>query len=210
MEFVKISSGSFMMGGDKSDGEKPVHKITISNDFYMGKYEVTQAQWKAVMSSNPSNFKGDNLPVEQVSWDDAQEFIKKLNAKGEGTYRLPTEAEWEYAARSGTTGDYAGNLDAMAWYSTNSGNKTHEVGTKQANGWGLYDMHGNVWEWCADWYGAYSSSAQTDPTGATSGSVRVFRGGGWFSDAVYLRSAIRNYNSPSYRGSVLGFRVVRN
>ncbi len=210
MEFVKIPSGSFMMGGDKSEDEKPIHQVTISNDFYMGKYEVTQAQWKVVMSSNPSNFKGDNLPVENVSWEDAQEFIKKLNAKGEGTYRLPTEAEWEYAARSGTTDNYAGNLDAMAWYDKNSDSKSHEVGMKQANAWGLYDMHGNVWEWCEDLYGAYSSSAQTDPTGEISGSTRLLRGGGWSTGAAGLRSAFRGVNSPSHRNTNLGFRVVRN
>ncbi len=206
MEFVKIPAGSFMMG---DNSEKPIHKVTISRDFYMGKTEVTQAQWKALMGNNPSHFKGDNLPVETVSWDDAQEFIKKLNAKGEGTYRLPTESEWEYAARAGTTGDYAGNLDSMAWYGANSGNKTHEVGTKQANAFGLYDMHGNVWEWCQDWYGEYSSSAQTDPTGASSGSFRVSRGGSWLNYGGLLRSANRNSYTPSDRYFNLGFRLVR-
>lgn len=224
MEFVKIPAGSFMMGSptgsfimgsptserDRSDDEKQ-HQVTISKDFYMGKYEVTQAQWKTIMSSNPSNFKGDNLPVENISWEDAQKFIKKLNAKGEGTYRLPTEAEWEYAARAGTTGDYAGNLDSMAWYSTNSGSKTHEVGNKQANSWGLYDMHGNVFEWCQDWYNSsYSDWKDTDPIGFDSGSDRVFRGGCWYSGANGLRSAARGKGSPSFRYSLVGFRLVRN
>ena len=209
MEFVKIPSGSFMMGSENGESnEKPVHKVTISTDFYMGKYEVTQSQWQSVMGNNPSNFIGDNLPVGNVSWDDAQEFIKKLNAKGEGTYRLPTEAEWEYAARSGTTGDYAGNLDAMAWYNKNSGNETHEVGTKQANAWGLYDMHGNVWEWVQD-YESYQSGSVTDPTGASSGSGRVLRGGGWNGGAVHVRSVNRDAYSPSTRLIFLGFRLVR-
>ena len=212
IEMVKIPAGSFMMGSNNGSGdEKPVHKVTISQAFFMGKTEVTQAQWQAVMGNNPSNFRDcPTCPIEQVSWDDAQEFIKKLNAKGEGTYRLPTEAEWECAARAGTTGDYAGNLDSMGWYSANSDSKTHPVGTKQANAWGLYDMHGNVWEWCQDWYGEYPSGAVTNPTGATSGSDRVGRGGGWSGDAVFLRSANRSFNSPSYRSNRLGFRVVRN
>jgi formylglycine-generating enzyme required for sulfatase activity len=177
----------------------------------MGRTEVTQAQWQAVMGNNPSYFKNcPQCPVETVSWEDAQRFVDKLNAQNDGfKYRLPTEAEWEYAARSGTTGDYAGNLDSMAWYSGNSGNKTHEVATKQPNAWGLYDMHGNVWEWCEDWYGDYPSGAVTNPTGAASGSYRVFRGGSWYFDAVNLRSAYRNRNSPSLRLSRLGFRVVR-
>ena len=211
MMFVKIPAGSFMIGSENGESdEKPIHKVTISNDFYLGKYEVTQAQWQALMSNNPSYFKGDNLPVEQVSWDDAQKFISKLNAQNDGyKYRLPTEAEWEYAARSGTTGDYAGSLDSMAWYGANSGSKTHEVGTKQANAWGLFDMHGNVWEWCQDWYGNYQSGSVTDPTGASSGSDRVGRGGGWYNGAVNLRSALRGSYSPLGRGSNLGFRVVR-
>jgi formylglycine-generating enzyme required for sulfatase activity len=211
MEFVKIPSGSFMMGSPTSEkdrsGDEIQHQVTISKDFYLGKYEVTQAQWQAIMGSNPSNFKSDNLPVEQVNWDDTQEFIKKLNAKGEGTYRLPTEAEWEYAARAGTTGDYYGNIDSIAWYKDNSGSKTHPVGQKQANAFGLYDMSGNVWEWCQDWYGDYPSGAVTNPTGATSGSARVSRGGSWSDPAVNLRSACRY--TPSERFSFLGFRLLR-
>lgn len=218
MEFVKISSGSFMMGSpitekDRSDNERQ-HLVTISKDFYMGKYEVTQAQWKAIMGNNPSSFKGNNLPVENVSWEDAQEFIKKLNAKGEGTYRLPTEAEWEYAARGGNSGKWCFGDDEnesgkYAWDSSNAGSKTHEVGMKQPNNFGLYDMHGNVWEWCQDWYGDYSSSAQTDPTGATSGSRRVIRGGSWRDGARFLRSANRNSISPLLHFTFLGFRLIR-
>lgn len=215
MEFVKIPVGIFYMGSPKSeagskDGETPQHLVTISRSFYMGKTEVTQEQWQAVMGDNPSSFKNClKCPVENVSWDDAQEFIKKLNAKNEGAYRLPTEAEWEYAARAKTTGAYPGNLDSMAWYDKNSGGKTHEVGMKVQNDFGLYDMHGNVWEWCSDWYGDYSSGAVTDPTGAASGSYRVFRGGSWGSGAANLRSAFRGNNLPSDRRAYVGFRVVR-
>ncbi len=200
-----------MMGSDKFDDEKPVHKVIISRDFWMGKYEITQAQWKAVMGNNPSYFKGDNLPVENVSWDDVQEFIRKLNnLQNDYEYRLPTEAEWEYAARSGTTGDYAGNLDSMAWYYKNSGSKTHVVRQKQPNDFGLYDMHGNIWEWTADWFGVYSGATAVDPTGASLISHKMIRGGGWGYTAVFLRSANRSFGSPSGRGSGLGFRVVRN
>ncbi len=168
-KFAQICPSTFMMGSPKSESgrdsnEGPQHQVTISKAFELQTTEVTQSQWQAVMGSTPSDFKGPDLPVEQVSWDDAQAFISKLNALGDGyRYRLPTEAEWEYAARAGTTGPYAGDLDAMAWYSQNSGNKTHPVGTKAPNAWGLYDMHGNVWEWTQDWDGAYSSSAVTDP-----------------------------------------------
>ncbi len=214
MSFVYIPEGSFQMGSTNgSDDEKPVHKVTISQGFYMQTTEATQTQWEAVMGNNPSNFKNcANCPVETISWDDAQSFIAKLNAQNDGfKYRLPSEAEWEYTARARTTGDYAGNLDSMTWYSANSGSKTHEVGTKQANAWGLYDMHGNVWEWVQDWYSDsyYASSPSINPTGATSGSYRVFRGGSWGNDAVNLRSAGRSYFTPPTRGSILGFRVVR-
>jgi formylglycine-generating enzyme required for sulfatase activity len=228
MEFVKIPAGSFMMGSPASEANRAdvetQHRVTISRDFYMGKYEVSQAQWTALMGTNPSGFKGDNLPVERVSWDDAQEFIKKLNARGEGTYRLPTEAEWEYAARAGTMGAFGiGNGDSLSSEQANfDGNypygntskgkwlqKTAPVGSYRANAWGLYDMHGNVWEWCQDWFGAYPSGSVKDPTGATSGSVRVDRGGGWNGSGEFLRSAFRLFYSPSLRGGNLGFRLVR-
>lgn len=210
MEFVEIRAGSFTMGSANGGrDEKPVHQVTITKSFGMGKTEVTQEQWQAVMGGNPSEFKKcPKCPVENVAWEEAQEFIRKLNERGEGAYRLPTEAEWEYAARAGTTGDHAGDLDGMAWYGE-PGGKTHEVGTKQANAWGLYDMHGNVWEWCADGFEAYPSGEVTDPTGASSGSYHVIRGGSWSDDAWVLRSAKRDYVSLSYRNNGLGFRVVR-
>jgi formylglycine-generating enzyme required for sulfatase activity len=230
MEFVKIPSSSFMMGSPMSEKDRKEdeiqHRVTLSKDFYLGKYEVTQAQWQAVMGGNPSKFKGDNLPVETVSWDDAQEFIKKLNAKGEGTYRLPTEAEWEYAARGGKDGEVFGigdgknlssnqaNFDGNTPYGNAAKGKylgkTVDVGSYQVNGFGLYDMQGNVWEWCADWYGAYPDGNVTDPKGADSGSIRVFRGGGWSMNGSDLRSAFRNWWTPSYRIDSLGFRLVRN
>ena len=161
--------------------------MTITKPFYLGKYEVTQEQWEAVMGSNPSNFKGPKNPVEQVSWDDCQEFLDKLNAKAGGQggkFVLPTEAQWEYACRAGSTGKFCfgddeKQLGEYAWYDENSDSKTHPVGEKKPNAWGLYDMHGNVWEWCQDWYGAYGAEAVDDPSGPTTGSGRVFRGGGW-------------------------------
>jgi hypothetical protein len=203
-KFEKISAGSFQMGSENgSSNEKPLHTVRITNPFYLGKHEVTQEQWEAVMGNNPGHFKGKNLPVESVSWEDVQEFLRRLNQQiGREIFRLPTEAEWEYACRAGTSGDYAGNLDDMAWYSSNSNAQTHPVGTKQPNDWGLYDMHGNVWEWCQDWYGYYSS-------GPATGSERVIRGGGWNLFALYCRSAFRGSFSPGDRSGRLGFRLVR-
>ena len=209
---VFVEGGTFQMGGTYSIA-KPVHSVTLS-DFYIGKYEVTQAQWKAVMGKNPSNFTGDdNRPVEQVSWEDVQEFIQKLNVKTGKRYRLPTEAEWEYAARGGKKSQgyyYAGShaTDEVAWHYGNSGDKTHPVGQKQPNELGLYDMSGNVMEWCQDWYGDYSSSAQTNPTGPSSGSVRVHRGGSWCKDAEYCRVAFRDYGNPISGLNDRGFRLV--
>lgn len=219
MQFVKVPSGSFMMGApasekDSFDSERPQHKVFISKDFYLGKYEVTQGQWKAVMGSNPSQFKecGDNCPVENVSWNDVQDFIRKLNARGEGTYRLPTEAEWEYACRAGTVGEYGGtgNLDEMGWYVKNSDNKPHPVGQKKANAFGLYDMHGNVHEWVQDWDGAYLNFDVTDPTGPTTGQKRLIRGGDFRSGHLGgLRSAFRFGFDPTSSGYDRGFRLVR-
>jgi formylglycine-generating enzyme required for sulfatase activity len=217
MDFVLIPAGTFLMGSnDGSNDEKPVHEVRLSKSFYLGKYEVTQGQWQAIMGTNPSNFKGDaNLPVENVSWNEMQEFIRKLNAKeGDTKYRLPTEAEWEYAARAGTTTAYSfGNderqLGEYAWYSPNSGNKTHPVGQKKPNAWGLYDMHGNVWEWVQDWYGPYTAGSAVDPAGPASGSFRVHRGGGWTLVAWFCRPAYRNNGAPGGRGSHLGFRLLR-
>lgn len=192
--------------------ERPVHTVRITKSFYMGKYPVIQEQWEAVMGNNPSRFKGKDLPVETVSWNDVQEFIQCLNDQtGRKIYRLPTEAEWEYACRAGTTGDYAGNLDDMAWYIENSDSKSHPVGIKQPNAWGLYDMHGNVWEWCSDWYQEdyYKSSPRVDPTGPDTGSAGVARGGGWGVLADRCRSALRRSTSPDARDDRLGFRLVR-
>lgn len=215
---VRVEAGTFTMGAtpemkDPYDDEKPTHQVTLTNDYYIGKYEVTQALWKAVMGNNPSRFKGDNLPVETVTWNDCQKFISKLNRITGKKFRLPTEAEWEYAARGGNKSrgyQYSGsnNLSDVAWYEDNSDSKTHAVGSKQANELGIYDMSGNVWEWCQDRYGRYSKSSQTNPTGATSGSFRVRRGGSWNFTARICRSSYRNESLPSLRNSDLGFRLV--
>ncbi|MBR0237218.1 MAG: SUMF1/EgtB/PvdO family nonheme iron enzyme [Thermoguttaceae bacterium] len=194
-------AGKFMMGYE--DGTQ--HQVTLTKGFWMMETEVTQKQWKAIMGNNPSYFKGDDLPVEEVFWHDCQEFCRKSAQLGLPV-QLPTEAQWEYACRAGTTGAYAGNLDEMAWYDSNSGSKTHPVGTKKPNAWGLYDMHGNVWEWCADWDGDYPSGSVTDPAGPSSGSSRVFRGGSWDGHAGFCRSACRSYYEPGPRGYYLGFR----
>lgn len=218
IEMIKVEAGTFMMGATPEmeipdDDEKPVHQVTLTNDYYIGKYEVTQALWQTVMESNPSSFKGNNLPVEQVSWNDCQEFIGKLNSITGRKFRLPTEAEWEYAARGGKKSrgyQYSGssNISDVAWYNGNSGSKTHLVGTKQANELGLYDMCGNVLEWCQNWYGSYVSSSQTNPTGAVSGSYRVIRGGSWYSSARFCRSSCRDCGTPGIRNSRLGLRLV--
>ena len=214
-KMVTVEGGTFTMGGTSEQGddaysnEKPTHSVTVST-FAIGKYEVTQKQWVEIMGTNPSYFTGDdNRPVEQVSWNDVQEFITKLNARTGKNYRLPTEAEWEYAARGGNKSKgykYSGsnNLDDVAWYSENSDKTTHRVGEKQP----IYDMSGNVWEWCSDWYGSYSSSAQTNPTGPSSGGDRVLRGGSWSYSAKYCRVAIRGSSAPSYRYYIYGFRLV--
>lgn len=215
---VYVSGGTFTMGGtseqgsDAYDDEKPTHSVTLSS-YYICKYEVTQALWRAVMGSNPSNFKGDNLPVENVSWNDCQTFINRLNSYTGRNFRLPTEAEWEFAARGGNYSrhyKYSGSnyISDVAWYDGNSGNRTHPIGTKQANELGLYDMSGNVYEWCSDWYGSYSSYSQNDPTGPNSGSYRVIRGGSWCNFARYCRSSDRNGSTPGYRNRVFGLRLV--
>ena len=204
------------------DDEKPVHSVRITQAFYLGKYAVTQRQWQVVMENNPSRFMGDtNRPVEGVSWNDVQEFIRRLNAReGETRYRLPTEAEWEYAARAGSTtaysfGDDDGQLDDYAWYGKNAGNTTHPVGQKLPNAWGLYDMHGNVWEWVQDWYGRYpagsggSAEATVDPTGPAQGANRVLRGGSWIYDGRYARATQRLASAPRDRDGNLGFRLAR-
>ncbi len=179
----------------------------------MGKYEVRQSEWKAVMGSNPSRFKGDDLPVECVSWSDCHEFIERLNALTGLNFKLPTEAQWEYAARGGNLSKgykYSGsnNLGEVGWYRSNSGTYTHRVGEKQPNELGLYDMSGNVWEWCEDWSRVYSVTPQRDPLGATSGSYRVHRGGGWDNEARSCRVSLRSHYTPDNRNFNLGFRLV--
>ena len=209
---VYVSGGTFIMGGDESSDQTPTHSVTLSS-YYICKYEVTQALWRAVMGSNPSKFKGDNLPVEQVSWNDCQTFINRLNSYTGRNFRLPTEAEWEFAARGGNYSrhyKYSGSnyISDVAWYCDNSGNRTHPVGTKQANELGLYDMSGNVWEWCSDWYGSYSSYSQTDPIGPNNGSNRMDRGGCWGNFAKRCRPAYRSYGTPGYRDHGRGLRLV--
>ena len=219
MEFEFIPAGTFTMGSPSTEtgrySYETQHSVTISNPFFMQTTEVTQGQWRAVMGSNPSYFSscGDSCPVEQVSWTDTQSFLTAMNTGGKCTYRLPTEAEWEYAARAGTTTAYSfGDSEALlgnyAWYSSNSGSTTHPVAQKLSNPWGLYDMHGNVWEWVSDRYEILTSSAATDPIGATSGSDRVSRGGGSYSSPANVRSAIRSRDAPGNRFKSAGLRLA--
>ena len=197
--------------------EKPAHSVTLTRPFYMGKYTITQAQYEAVMGDNPSAFKGAQRPVESVSWDDATAYLKKLNARLHDDAfdaHLPTEAQWEYACRAGTqtrfySGDRDSDLDAVAWFDKNSGGKMHPVGGKKANAFGLYDMHGNVEQWCQDWYGAYLATPTVDPKGPEKGTVRVLRGGSWIYASTYCRSACRSITySPDSRHVNFGFRIV--
>jgi formylglycine-generating enzyme required for sulfatase activity len=214
MPFAFCPVGAFTMGSPASEDEHGSDenqvRVTLSKSFWLAKTEVTQSQWQAVMGDNPSNFKGHDLPVENVSWNDAQTFIKKVNGSGVmpagWEMALPTEAQWEYACRAGETGAYSGGtIDQVAWYSGNSESKTHDVGTKKANAWGLHDMHGNVWEWCADWYDD-TLPGGTDPSGPSSGVDRVYRGGSWSHRAARCRAAFRDWNYPGLRGDYLGFR----
>lgn len=222
-EMVDVAGGTFTMGGtseqgsDVYDNELPTHSVTLSS-FHLGKYEVTQALWQAVMGSNPSYFSGSDQPVEQVSWNDCQEFITQLNQLCSSQlngkqFTLPTEAQWEYAARGGNQSmhyKYSGNntIGNVAWCYDNSGSTTHSVGTKSPNELGIYDMSGNVWEWCQDWYGSYSSSSQTNPTGPSSGYYRVYRGGSWSYNAEYCRVSNRNYYDLVNHYGNLGFRLA--
>jgi formylglycine-generating enzyme required for sulfatase activity len=212
MEFVMVPVGMYSMG---AQGTHQGRQVTISQPLYLGKYTVTQAQWLAIMETNPSRFPGADHPVESVTWDDVQEFIRTLNAReGGSTYRLPTEAEWEYAARAGANtaycfGSNASLLDAYAWYAANARGTTHPVGQRQPNAWGLYDMHGNVWEWVQDWYGTYPAAPVRDPQGPSTGSHRVRRGGGWHSDARECSAAYRSIIKAGDRYSTLGFRLLR-
>jgi formylglycine-generating enzyme required for sulfatase activity len=222
MHFVLIPAGTFMMGsGIEQEGdedEQPQHQVTLSRPFYVQTTPVTQGQWHQVMGENPSFFRecGEDCPVENVSWDEVQEFIEKLNRmEGTDQYRLPTEAEWEYACRAGSTtsfcfGDDVAKLEKYAWYEENSEKSTHPVGFLKANPWGLHDMHGNVYEWCQDWYGQYPPGPVTDPEGPSSGEYRVLRGGSWNGDADDLRSAYRLRFSPGYRYNHIGFRVAKD
>ena len=219
-DMIAVEGGTFTMGAtaeqasDAYSDEKPTHQVTLSS-YYIGKTEVTQELWQAVMGSNPSGFSGANLPVEKVSWEDCQIFIAILNELTGKYFRLPTEAEWEYAARGGSKSQgykYSGSntVDDVAWYPSNSSSKTHPVATKAPNELGIYDMSGNVLEWCRDWYSSsyYSSSSQYNPTGPASGSRRVYRGGSWGSSARLCRVSYRDYNGPSYRFYNLGLRLA--
>ncbi|MFZ4082964.1 MAG: SUMF1/EgtB/PvdO family nonheme iron enzyme, partial [Pirellula sp.] len=222
MKFRLIQPGTFMMGSPESEAgryrDEGQHQVKLTKQYFMGIYPVTQSEYQRIMGSNPSYFKGDRHPVEQVSWVDATEFIQKLNGLPEEraagrVYRLPTESEREYACRAGSStaycfGEDEARLGEYAWYDSNSGNGTQAVGQKASNAWGLYDMHGNVWEWCSDWHGDYPSGTVTDPTGPSTGSFRVNRGGGWSNEAAYCRSANRDGYGPSFRYYHLGFRLA--
>jgi hypothetical protein len=210
-----IPAGSFVMGSPEDEechkNNETQHQVEITQPFLIKTTPVTQAQWQAVMGDNPAHFQGDDRrPVEHVSWEDAVRFCEGLSAQTGGMYRLPTEAEWEYACRAGTTGAHYGDLDAIAWYSKNANRTTQPVAQKQPNAWGLYDMFGNVWEWCLDWYDRYPSDPQRDPKGPPSGGRRVIRGGAWNDGARYCRAAQRNDYTPSNRYGVVGFRPARS
>ncbi len=225
LTFAFIPPGSFRMGSDHPEGhsdEKPVHTVTLTKGFFLGVHPVTQAQWSSVMGTDPSNFKGSNRPVEEVSWDDCQEFCKKVtkSLKGLGTARLPTEAEWEYACRAGTATEYyfgdVINPDLVNYDGNHSWNgspkgknrkATTDVGLFPCNPWGLHDMHGNVWEWCSDWYGDNAAGDQIDSQGQSNGQYRVLRGGSWHDDPGYCRAATRYRLGPASRYDDFGFRV---
>jgi formylglycine-generating enzyme required for sulfatase activity len=216
---VRVHGDTFTMGCMAEQGvvcfsiERPAHEVILS-DFSIGETEVTQALWRAVMGSNPSGFTGcDQCPVETVSWDDVQQFIRKLNRLTGKSYRLPTEAEWEYAVRGGKKSlgyKYCGSndLEEVAWYNHNSEEKTHAVKGKKANELGLYDMMGNVWEWCSDWYGDHTSETETNPTGSAEGSSRVIRGGGWGAGFAHYRVTARNASEPDLPNDAIGFRLA--
>jgi formylglycine-generating enzyme required for sulfatase activity len=218
LEMEWVNPGEFQMGSptnepNRNNDETP-HTVRISKPYWLGKYEVTQAQWSAVMGGRPSFFRGVNHPVDNVSWHDAMAFCEKLTKQEHSAgrlpagyhYTLPTEAEWEYACRAGTTGEFAGTLEETAWYDSRFG--THRVGEKEPNRWGFYDMHGNVWEWCRDWYGSYPADSVSDPVGPRSGSQRINRGGGWDYVDHFCRSAARFKDKPFSRDRSLGFRLA--
>jgi formylglycine-generating enzyme required for sulfatase activity len=218
--FVWIPPGKFMMGSPENEADRrpneTQHEVFLIPGFWLSDHEVTQAEYQAVIGSNPSYFKGETLPVEQVSWADAVLYCQKLTERerdagritAQQAYRLPTEAEWEYAARAGTKGAQYGELGAIAWWAGNSGGTTHGVKQKLANAWGLYDMFGNVWEWCGDWYGEYPSGPVVNPVGSDSGSARLIRGGGWDIASGHWRVAYRDALAPAYRRYYIGFRAV--
>jgi len=223
LELILLPAGTFTMGGDwdieqADENELPKHTVMFEAPFYMGKSTVTQSQWQTVMETNPSEFKGADHPVETISHEDANAFIKCLNEQeNTRTYRLPTEAEWEYAARAGFQSTYCfgtdiGRLKDFAWFAANSGGTTHPVGQLSPNDWGLHDMHGNVHEWCTDWYrrGYYAESPPKHPAGPSKGVARVLRGGDWSSEAWYCRCAIRSLSSPQRRSPRVGFRLVKD
>ncbi|MDR3234509.1 MAG: formylglycine-generating enzyme family protein [Planctomycetaceae bacterium] len=236
--FRYCPAGTFTMGSPVSErsrgNDEQLHPVTLSQGFYLAETEVTQEQWGPIMGNNPSRFRGAKLPVEQVSWDVCREFVRKLNALDAAPkgykFALPTESQWEYACRAGSTtaycfGDDSDRLGDYAWHPNNSSGRTHEVGTKKPNAWNLYDMHGNVWELCADWYGNYVSEDYVserasapaiapivtpviDPKGASSGSIRVRRGGGWYDVSAHCRSALRDYYAPDCTNRSIGVRVA--
>ena len=218
LKLLPVKPGTFTMGNDtngKSD-ERPTMQVTITQAYWLGATEVTQTQWEAVMGKNPSHSKGADRPVENMLWEDAMEFCRKLNERElaagrvpEGyRYTLPTEAQWEYACRAGTRSDYAGNIDEMGWHAANSGGETKPVAAKRPNAWGFYDMHGNVWEWCSDWYGFYPGGKATDPVGVAASSNRVNRGGCFWDHAFVCRSSYRNGLGLLFLGMNLGLRVA--
>ena len=217
MNFVLIPAGPFLMGSPADTGEAdewPRHRVTIDEPFYLGECEVTQEQWQQVMGANPSRNKGAKLPVDTVSWSDCRRFLAKLSAQTGRRFVLPTEAEWEYACRAGAATTWSFGAEAThaadyAWYARNAAGRTHPVGGKAPNAWGLYDMHGNVAEWCADWYGRYPRVGDAkDPTGAATGDSRVVRGGAWGDDPSLMRCAYRNANGPDGATDGIGFRCA--
>ena len=228
LALVKIRPGKFLMGTDeviraddywkpcstcppRNEDEGPVHQVTISEGFWLGQYPVTQRQWQEVMGNNPSNVSDlePDAPVNQVSWEDTQNFIAKVNAlQRQWMIRLPTEAEWEYAARAGTSTETYGPLDDVAWYKGNNTGRTHPVGKRLPNAFGVYDMLGNVWQWCDDWFGLYTTSPSVDPKGPPDGDRRVTRGGCFYCDAIHERAARRNRDLPTHRSRSIGFRIV--
>ena len=214
MELIWCEPGMFMMGSPVTEvgrfEDELLHPVTISKGFWLGKYEVTQAQWESVMGTHGSKFKGPSNPVDSISWEDCQSFVRKVNATLGGAARLPTEAEWEYACRAGSQNPVSGSghLNDMAWYDKNSDNRTHEVGQNQPNAWGFYDMHGNVLEWCSDWFGKHDNQAIVDPKGPPVGSFRVLRGGCWFFYERDCRSAYRLKRAPVIRNCIYGFRLA--